>query len=140
MRFMMINYADASSEAGTPPDTELMTRMGAFMEEITKAGVLLAGEGLHPTSKGVRVKSTGGAFTTTDGPFPLTNGVMAGFAIIKVNSQEEAIEWSRRFFDVLGGGEGEIRQIYEPEDFGGEFTPELRAQEDRLREEIAGRS
>ena len=137
MRVMCITYVDKSSEAGEPPSQELMTRMGTFMEEITKAGVLLSAEGLHPTSKGMRVSYRNGQFTATDGPFAESKEVIAGYAIIKVNSKDEALEWTRRFFEAAGEGEGEVRQVFDAEDFGAEFTPELREQEERQRVQMA---
>lgn len=137
MRFMCITYADKDTEAGVLPNEELMTRMGAFMEEVTQAGVLLSAEGLHPTSKGAKVKYANGKLTVTDGPFAEAKELIAGWAIIQVNSKDEAIAWTERFFAVLGEGEGEIRQIFDADDFGSEFTPELREQEERQREQMA---
>lgn len=137
MRFMCISYADKDSEAGVPPSEEMMTRMGAFMEDVTKAGVLLSAEGLHPTSRGAKVKYADGKLTVTDGPFTESKEIVAGWAIVQVDSMDEAIEWSRRFFAVLGEGEGEIRQIFDADDFGPELTPELREQEERQREQMA---
>src|SRR5579872_2537856 len=127
MRFMVIVKASKESEAGVLPSRELLTEMGKFNEELVKAGVMLAGEGLHPTSKGVRVKFEGGKRTVIDGPFTETKELIAGFWMIQVKSKEEAIEWVKRApFD--GGVEIEIRQVFEVEDFGEAMTPELRAQ------------
>jgi hypothetical protein len=132
MRFMVIVKADKDSEAGVMPSKELLTEMGKYNEELVKAGVMLAGEGLHPSSKGARVKFSGGKRTVIDGPFAETKELVAGFWLWKVKSKEEAIEWLKRApFD--GDTEIEIRQVFEAEDFGDEFTPELREQEDRVR-------
>jgi hypothetical protein len=137
MRFMVIVKADKNSEAGIMPSKQLLTDMGKFNEQLVKAGVMLAGEGLQPSSKGKRVRFSGGKHTVIDGPFAETKELVAGFWIWKVKSMEEAVEWIKRSpFD--GGAEIEIRQIFEAEGFGAEFTPELRAQEERLREQIAG--
>ncbi|HEY6425150.1 MAG TPA: YciI family protein [Pseudonocardiaceae bacterium] len=136
MRFMVIVKADQDSEAGVMPSEELLTEMGKYNEELAKAGVMLAGEGLHPSSKGARVKFSGGKRTVTDGPFTEAKELIAGFWLIQVKSKEEAIEWVKRApFD--GGAEIEIRQVFEAEDFGAEFTPELREQEERLRAKVA---
>lgn len=138
MRFMVIVKASKESEAGVMPSTELLAEMGKFNEELVKAGVMLAGEGLQPSSKGVRVKFSGDKRTVIDGPFAETKELIAGFWIWKVNSKEEAIEWLKRCPNPSGEeSEVEIRQIFEAEDFGADFTPELREQEDRLRSEIA---
>ena len=135
MRVMVIVKATKESEEGQMPSTELLTAMGNFNEELVKAGVMLAGEGLHPSSKGKRVRFSGKQRTVVDGPFAETKELVAGFWIWKCNSKQEAIDWLKRApFD--GGEEVEIRQIFEPEDFGAEFTPELREQEDRLRSQI----
>ena len=134
MRFMVIVKADKNSEAGVMPSKELLTEMGKFNEELVKAGVMLAGEGLHPSSKGARVKFLGGKRTVIDGPFAETKELIAGFWLWQVKSKEEAIEWLKRApFDDT---EVEIRQVFEAEDFGAEFTPELREQEERLRAQI----
>jgi hypothetical protein len=134
MRFMVIVKASKDSEAGIMPSRELLTEMGKFNEELTKAGVMLAGEGLHPSSRGVRVKFSGDKRTVIDGPFTETKELIAGFWIWKVKSKEEAIEWVKRCPNPHAeGGEIEIRQIFEAEDFGAEFTPELREQEERVR-------
>ncbi len=139
MRFIVLVKASKESEAGQMPDKEILTRMGAFNEELVKAGVMLAGEGLQPSSKGVRVKFDGKKRTVTDGPFAETKELVAGFWLWQVRSREEAIEWLKRApFD--GGTEVELRQIFEAADFGEEFTPELRAQEERLRKQVAGRN
>ncbi len=138
MRFMVLVKADANSEAGVMPDEKILTAMGNFNEELVKAGVMLAGEGLHPSSKGVRVKFSGKERTVTDGPFAETKELLAGFWLWQVKSREEAIEWLKRApFD--GGTEIELRQVFEAEDFGKEFTPEARAQEERLRAEMQKR-
>lgn len=140
MRFMVIVKADKNSEAGIMPSTELLAAMGKYNEELVKAGIMLAGEGLHPSSKGVRVRFAGKKRTVVDGPFAETKELIAGFWIIQVKSREEAIEWIKRVpFDVPENEptEIEIRQIFEAEDFGEAFTPELRDQEERLRAEAA---
>jgi hypothetical protein len=132
MRFMVIVKADRSSEAGVMPSTELLTAMGKFNEEMVKAGVMLAGEGLHPTSKGARIKYSGKERTVSNGPFAVTGDLIAGFWLIQVKSRDEAVEWMKRApFD--GGSEIEIRQVFDTEDFGEALTPELREQEQRLR-------
>ena len=137
MRFMLLVKSDANSEAGVMPSQELLTEMGKYNEELVKAGVLLAGEGLHPSSKGARVKFSGSKRTVVDGPFPETKELVAGFWLIEVKSKEEAIEWVKRCPNPMGGeSEIEIRQVFEAEDFGAEFTPELRQQEERLRAEV----
>jgi len=134
---MVLVKATKESEANVMPDPKLLVDMGKFNEELVKAGVMLAGEGLHPSSKGARVKFSGTNRTVTDGPFPETKELIAGFWIWKVKSKEEAIEWVKRCPNPHPGeSEIEIRQIFESEDFGPEFTPEMRAQEDRLRAEI----
>jgi hypothetical protein len=131
MRFMVIVKADKDSEAGIMPSTELLTAMGKFNEEMVKAGVMLAGEGLHPSSKGARIKYSGKNRSVTSGPFG-TSDLVAGFWLIQVKSRDEAIEWMKRApFD--GGSEIEIRQVFDAEDFGEALTPELREQEARLR-------
>ena len=136
MRFMVIVKADKNSEAGVMPSTEMLTAMGKFNEEMVKAGVMLAGEGLHPTSKGARIKYSGKQPSVSHGPFPVTNDLIAGFWLIQVKSRDEAIEWMKRApFD--GGAEIEIRQVFDAEDFGEALTPELREQEERLRAQVA---
>jgi hypothetical protein len=132
MRFMVIVKADKNSEAGVMPSTEMLTAMGKFNEEMVKAGVMLAGEGLHPTSKGARIKYSGKQPSVSHGPFAMTSDLTAGFWLIHVKSLEDAIEWMKRApFD--GGAEIEIRQVFDAEDFGEALTPELREQEVRLR-------
>jgi hypothetical protein len=132
MRFMVIVKADKNSEAGVMPSTELLTAMGKFNEEMVKAGVMLAGEGLHPTSKGARVKYAAREPTVSKGPFAVTGDLIAGFWLIQAKSLEEATDWMKRApFD--GGAEIEIRQVFDVEDFGDALTPELREQEARLR-------
>jgi hypothetical protein len=138
MRFMVIVKADKNSEAGVMPNRQLLTAMGKFNEELVKAGVMLAGEGLHPTSKGKRVRFSGGKHTVTDGPFTESKELIAGFWLWQVRSMDEAVEWLKRSpFD--GGAEIEIRQVFEADDFGAELTPELREQEDRVRKQTAAR-
>jgi hypothetical protein len=140
MRFMVIIKADASFEAGEMPSERLLTEMGKYNEELVRAGVLLAGEGLHPSSKGARIRISGSKRTVVDGPFSETKELVAGFWLIQVTSKEEAIEWAKRIPNPEGvDAEVEIRQVFEAEDFGAEFTPELREQERRLRAEIASR-
>jgi hypothetical protein len=131
MRFMVLVKASKDSEAGVMPSTELLTAMGKFNEELVNAGVLLAGEGLHPSSKGVRVRCEGTKRTVIDGPFAETKELLAGFWLLQVKSREEAIEWIKR--SPFEEGEIEIRQVFEAADFGEAMTPELVAQEDRLR-------
>src|SRR5437764_6593423 len=141
MRFMVLVKADKDSEAGVMPSQEILTAMGQFNEELVKAGVMLAGEGLHPTSKGVRIKFSGKKRTVTDGPFAETKELVAGFWLWQVRSKEEAIEWVKRCPNpLLGDAEIEIRQVFDADDFGAEFTPELREKEDRMREQIAAQS
>jgi hypothetical protein len=136
MRVMVLVKADKDTEAGVLPSEELMREMGNFNEELVKAGIMLAGEGLHPSSKGARVHFQGTKRTVVDGPFAETKELVAGFWLWKVKSMEEAIEWARRSPNPTGEeGVLEIRPLYEAEDFGEEFTPELRAQEERLRAE-----
>jgi hypothetical protein len=135
---MILIKADKNTEAGVLPDEKLLTEMGTFNEELVKAGVMLAGEGLHPSSKGARVKFSGAKRTVIDGPFSETKELIAGFWLWRVKSKEEAIEWVKRCPNPTGGdSEVEIRQVFEAEDFGAEFTPKLRAQEERLRAKIA---
>ena len=135
MRFMVLVKADKNSEAGVLPDQKLLADMGKFNEELAKAGILLAGEGLQPSSKGARVKFSGDKRIVTDGPFAETKELIAGFWIWNVKSKEEAIEWVKRCPNPMPGTESEIeiRQVFEAEDFGAEFTPELREQEERIR-------
>jgi hypothetical protein len=135
---MVIVKADKNSEAGILPDKEILTKMGKFNEELAKAGIMLAGEGLQASSKGVRVKFSGNKRTVTDGPFTETKELIAGFWLWQVRSMEEAVEWLKRApFD--GGVEVEIRRIFEADDFGENFTPELRKQEERIREQITSK-
>ena len=137
MRFMILIKADKNTEAGALPDKKLLTEMGKFNEELVKAGVMLAGEGLQPSSKGARVKFSGAQRTVIDGPFTETKELIAGFWLWQVKSKEEAIAWVKRCPNPLeGDAEIEIRQVFEASDFGAEFTPELREQEERLREQI----
>jgi hypothetical protein len=139
MRVMVIVKATKNSEAGVLPDERLLTEMGKYNEELVKAGIMLAGEGLHPSSKGKRVRFSGAQRTVVDGPFAETKELVAGFWLWQVKSMDEATEWVRRCPDPMPGeqAEIEIRPVFEAEDFGKEFTPELRAQEDRLRAEIS---
>jgi len=135
---MVIVKANKDSEAGILPDKKILTETGKFNEELVKAGVMLAGEGLQASSKGARVRFSGSKRTVIDGPFAETKELVAGFWIWQVKSKEEAIEWLKRApFD--GGTEVELRQVFESEDFGAEFTPELREQEERLRAQTSGR-
>jgi len=132
---MVLVKADKNSEAGVMPSQQLLTEMGKYNEKLAKAGVMLAGEGLHPSSKGARVKFSGDQRTVIDGPFAETKELVAGFWLWQVKSKQEAIDWLKRApFD--GGTEVEIRQLFEAEDFGAELTPELREQEERVRAQI----
>ena len=141
MRVMVIIKANKESEAGVLPDEKLLSEMGKFNQELVQAGVMLAGEGLHPSSKGKRVKFSGDKRTVIDGPFAETKELIAGFWLWNVKSMEEAIDWVKRCPNPTGQeGEVEIRQIFEAADFGDEFTPELREQEDRLRDQIKRQS
>jgi hypothetical protein len=141
MRFMVMIRANRSTESGVMPSEELLSEMGRYNEELVKAGVLLAGEGLHPSSKGARVRFSGGERTVVDGPFSETKELIAGFWMFQVRSLQEAIEWVRRCpSPTEGDSEIEIRQVFEAEDFGAALTPELRAAEERLRTEIARRT
>jgi hypothetical protein len=138
MRVMVMVKATKNSEAGVMPGEKLLADMGKFNEELVKAGIMQAGEGLHPSSKGKRVRFSSGKKTVIDGPFSETKELVAGFWLWQVKSMEEAIEWVRRCPDPMPDEESEIeiRPVFEAEDFGEEFTPELRAQEERLRTEI----
>ena len=138
MRCMVLVKADRNSEAGVMPSEKLLADMGKYNEELMKAGVMLAGEGLHPSSKGARVKFSGDTRTVVRGPFAGPKDLVAGFWLWQVKSKQEAIDWVKRCPDPMPGEEGvlEIRPVFESEDFGKEFTPELRAQEERLRAEI----
>ena len=139
MRVMVIVKASRESEAGEMPSEQVLRDMGNYNEQLVKAGIMKAGEGLHPTSKGKRVRFSGAERTVIDGPFAETKELIAGFWLWQVKSMEEAVEWLKRApFD--GGTEVEIRPVFEDEDFGEEFTPELRAQEERLRAQMAGKS
>jgi hypothetical protein len=141
MRVMVMVKATADSEAGAMPSEELLAAMGAFNEELVKAGVMLAGEGLHPSTKGKRVRFSGRQRTVIDGPFAETKELVAGFWLWQVKSMEEAVEWVRRCPNPMPTeSEIEIRPVFEAEDFGAEFTPELRAQEDRLRAQVERKS
>jgi hypothetical protein len=136
MRVMVIVKATNQSEAGKMPSTELLAAMGNFNEELVKAGVMLAGEGLHPSARGKRVRFSGSQRTVIDGPFAETKELVAGFWLWQVKSMEKAVEWVRRCPNPMEGeSEIEIRPVFEADDFGAEFTPELRAQEERLRAE-----
>jgi hypothetical protein len=140
MRFMVIVKANEDTEAGVMPSEELMTAMGKYNEELVKAGIMLAGEGIHPSSKGARVRFSGNKRIVIDGPFPETKELVAGFWLWEVKSLAEAIEWVKRCPNPTGAeSEIEIRQVFEAEDFGTEFTPELREQEEHLRAEIKKR-
>jgi hypothetical protein len=138
---MIIRKADAQTEAGMMPSTELLAAMGKYMEEMGKAGILLGGEGLHPSSKAARITFSGGKPTIVDGPFAETKELVAGYSLIQVQSREEALDWVKRWpvEDADGNASLELRQIFEAEDFGEAFTPELREAEDRLRAEIEGK-
>jgi hypothetical protein len=141
MRFMIIVKATRDSEAGALPSGELLTAMGRYNEELAKAGILLAGEGLQPSSKGARVRFSGSKRTVFDGPFAETKELIAGFWMWKVKSKEEAIEWVKRCPNPMpGDSEIEIRQVFEAEDFGPALTPELRDQEERLRAQVTGKN
>jgi hypothetical protein len=140
MRFMIIVKASKDSEAGVMPDEKLLAAMGKFNEELAKAGVLLAGDGLHPSSKGARIRFSGAKRSVIDGPFAETKELIAGFWMWQVKSKEEAIEWVKRCPNPMKGeSEIEIRQVFEAEDFGAEFTPELREQEERVRAQVAAK-
>ena len=140
MRFMVMVKATTDSENGVMPSTELLTQMGKFNEEMVKAGVMVAGEGLHPSSRGVRVKFSGDKHTVVDGPFTETKELVAGFWILDVKSKAEVIEWVKRCPNPMPGeSEIEIRQVFEAEDFGDALTPELKAQEERLRAQAAAK-
>jgi hypothetical protein len=139
MRVIVIVKASKESEAGVMPDEKLLTEMGNYNEELVKAGIMLAGEGLHPSSKGKRVRFSGAKRTVIDGPFAETKELIAGYWLWQVKSMDEAVEWLKRApFD--GGAEVEIRPVFEAEDFGAEYTPELRARDEELRRKMAGQS
>ena len=137
MRFMVVVKGNKDSEAGVLPDEKILAEMGKYNEELAKAGVLLAGEGLHPSSKGARVKFSGGKRTVIDGPFTEAKELIAGFWLWQVRSKEEAIEWIKR--SPFADGEVEIRQVFEAEDFGPAFTPELREAEERIRAQVSAK-
>ena len=138
MRVMVIVKGSKESEAGVMPDEKMLTEMGNYNQELANAGIMLAGEGLHPTSKGKRVRFSGTQRTVIDGPFAETKELISGYWLWKVKSMEEAVDWLKRApFD--GGTEIEIRPVFESEDFGEEFTPDLRRQEDAIREQISGK-
>ena len=140
MRFMAIVRATADSEAGVMPKEELLAAMGKFNEELVAAGVMLGGDGLHPSSKGARVHFDGASRTVIDGPFAETRELIAGFWMLQCDSLQECIDWIKRCPNPFDGpSDIEIRQVFEAEDFGAEFTPELREQEDRLRAQLAGK-
>jgi hypothetical protein len=140
MRFMVIVKANKDTEAGVMPSEKLLAEMGKYNEELVKAGVMLAGEGLQPSSKGARVKFSGDKRTVVDGPFTETKELIAGFWLFQVKSKEEAIEWVKRCPNPHEGeSEIEIRQVFEADDFGAEFTPELREAEERMRAQMAAR-
>jgi hypothetical protein len=140
MRFMLMVKADKNTEAGVMPSEQLLSEMGKFNQELVNAGVLLAGEGLQPSSKGARVRFSGAKRTVIDGPFTESKELIAGFWLIQVKSKEEAIEWVKRCPNPLEGeSEIEIRQVFEASDFGPEFTPELRAAEERMRSQMAAK-
>jgi hypothetical protein len=138
---MIIRKADAQTEAGAMPTTELLAAMGKYMEEMGKAGILLGGEGLHPSSKGTRIEFRGGKPSVVDGPFAETKELIAGYSLIQVKSREEALDWVKRWpvEDADGNARLELRQIFEAEDFGEAFTPELREAEENLRSQIEKR-
>lgn len=141
MKFMIIVKATADSEAGNLPSAQMLTAMGKYNEELVNAGVLLAGEGLHPSSRGARVRFSGAGRSVVDGPFDHTEELIAGFWLFQVKSKEEAIEWVKRCPNPMpGDSDIEIRQLYEMADFGDALTPELRAQEERLRATVAAAS
>jgi hypothetical protein len=135
MRILGMLRADASSEAGAPPSKDMIERMGVFIEEVSKAGVMLASDGLHPSAKGKRVKLADGKFTIVDGPFTESKELVASYAMFQVKTMDEAVHWTKRFLDVIGNGECELRPIFDAEDFSTEvFTPEERAKEAASRE------
>ncbi len=138
MRFLVMHKSNEQNEAGVPPSKELVEEMGRLMDESAQAGVLLAAEGVHPSSRGARVRFSGGKRTVTDGPFAEAKELIAGFWLIQVKSKEEAIEWAKRV--PFQEGEIEIRQVFEAEDFGPALTPELREQEERLRAQVEHQS
>jgi hypothetical protein len=134
MRYMMMHKANADSEAGVPPTKELIENMGVLMQQLGESGALVAGEGLHSSASGKRLNFAGGNLAVTDGPFTETKELIAGFIILDVASIDDAIEWARRFADVFGDVEIDLRRVVVAEDFGDEFTPEAREREEKLRE------
>ncbi|MFS2107248.1 YciI family protein [Ralstonia sp. Ralssp135] len=141
MRFMILRLADKDTEASVMPSEELLTAMGKYMEDLAKAGVLLGGEGLHPSSRGARVEFKNGKPTVIDGPFAEAKELIAGYTMLQVKSEEEALEWVKRWpaLDAGGNVRLEIRRVFEAEEFGAEFTPEAREREERLRAELAAK-
>ena len=140
MRFMVIVKANQDTEAGVMPSEEMLAAMGKYNEELANAGIMLAGEGLHPSSKGAKIRFSGSKRTVIDGPFTETKELIAGFWLWQCKSKEEAIEWAKRCPNPTGEeSELELRQVFEADDFGAEFTPELRDAEERMRKEIAAR-
>jgi hypothetical protein len=141
MRFMVLRMADEETEAGVMPTEALLRVMGDYMEEMSKAGVLLAGEGLHPSSKGKKINFSAGKPTVIDGPFAETKELIAGYAMIKVKSEQEALDWIKRWpaMDAGGNVQLELRRVFDDEEFGDEFTPELREREQRMRAEAAAK-
>jgi hypothetical protein len=138
---MVMVKANEDSEAGSPPSTEMLAEMGAFNEELVKAGIMLDGEGLHPSSKGVRIQFSGDQRSVVDGPFTETKELVAGYWVWQVRDMDEAIEWAKRCPNPTGAeGVLELRPVFEADDFGENFTPELREQEERLRSQIEERS
>jgi len=142
MRFMILRKADKATEAGVMPSQKLLAAMGSYMEEMVKAGILLGGEGLKPTANGARIKFSKGKPTVTDGPFAESKEVIAGYCLIRVKSKQEAIDWVKRWpaLDADGNVELEIRPLFEAEDFGAEFTPEMREKEEQMRAELAAKA
>jgi hypothetical protein len=137
VRILGLMKADAASEAGAPPDPELLAKMGTFMEDVVKAGVLLSADGLHPTSRGKRIRLENGKVTVIDGPFTESKELIASYALFQVKTMEEAVEWTSRFLNVLGGGECELRPIFDASEFPPDvFPPEEVAKEDALRAEM----
>ena len=141
MRVMVLVKGNEDTESGAPPDTEMLTEMGKFNEELVKAGIMLDGEGLHPSSKGVRIQFSGDQRSVVDGPFTETKELVAGYWVWQVRDMDEAIEWAKRCPNPTGAeGVLEIRRVFEAEDFGDNFTPELREQDERLRSQIEEQS
>jgi hypothetical protein len=137
MRIMGLLRADTDSEAGAPPSPDLIARMGTFMEEVTKAGVVLAADGLHPSSRGKRIRTSNGKVTVIDGPFTESKELIASYALYRVDSWDDAVYWTTRFLEVLGDGECELRPIFEPSDLSEDvFSPEARAQEEEMRRQM----